>query len=378
MPRLYLHIGPPKTGTTYLQDVLYRNRDALAGEGVLYPADQRDAHYLAALDVRGLAFRGHANPAAEGAWAEVVRRTCGWTGDAVVVSHELFAGAPDPAIERIIEDLGADRLHVLVTARDLGRQVPAMWQESIKNGQTVPFGRYLRLLTRDPPGGRHAEVFWRQQDLAATLERWCGFVPATRIHVVTVPPAGEPPTQLWERVCKVIGVDPGVLDTEVRAANTSLTLPQAEFLRRVNAVLGNDLEWPDYEAVVKFGFAEEILSRTTDGPLARVPERMHEWFKDRAAQITEALIRAGYDIVGDLADLRPDFGAPEARSVIARPRSVANAGAEAVAAVLREQGTQHARRRTRRVRQTLLTSRSGRRLIRLLRPYLPRGTRGNR
>ncbi len=34
MPRIYLHIGVPKTGTTYLQDVLYRNRDVLAAAGI--------------------------------------------------------------------------------------------------------------------------------------------------------------------------------------------------------------------------------------------------------------------------------------------------------------------------------------------------------
>src|SRR4051812_20985642 len=32
---VYVHIGPPKTGTTYLQDVLWRNQRSLAGRGVV-------------------------------------------------------------------------------------------------------------------------------------------------------------------------------------------------------------------------------------------------------------------------------------------------------------------------------------------------------
>jgi hypothetical protein len=52
MTRVYLHIGAPKTGTTYLQEVLFRNRARLAEHGVLYPGDSTAAHYAAVLDLR--------------------------------------------------------------------------------------------------------------------------------------------------------------------------------------------------------------------------------------------------------------------------------------------------------------------------------------
>ena len=35
--RVYLHVGAPKTGTTYLQDRLTLNADSLAGHGVHFP-----------------------------------------------------------------------------------------------------------------------------------------------------------------------------------------------------------------------------------------------------------------------------------------------------------------------------------------------------
>ena len=34
---LYLHIGLPKTGTTYLQTILWQNRAALSAQAVLVP-----------------------------------------------------------------------------------------------------------------------------------------------------------------------------------------------------------------------------------------------------------------------------------------------------------------------------------------------------
>ena len=41
--RVLLHVGTPKTGTSYLQDVLFRNRRLLGEHGILYAADRFDA-----------------------------------------------------------------------------------------------------------------------------------------------------------------------------------------------------------------------------------------------------------------------------------------------------------------------------------------------
>ena len=56
--RVLLHVGTPKTGTSYLQDVLFRNRDHLEARGILYAADRFDAHFLAALDLMRLPWGG--------------------------------------------------------------------------------------------------------------------------------------------------------------------------------------------------------------------------------------------------------------------------------------------------------------------------------
>ncbi len=47
MPRLYLHIGTHKTGSTAIQQLLWKHREALANGGLLYPdvGVRRDAHH---------------------------------------------------------------------------------------------------------------------------------------------------------------------------------------------------------------------------------------------------------------------------------------------------------------------------------------------
>ena len=42
---VYLHVGAPKTGTTYLQAMLHAHRDQLRTDGCLYPASRLWAHH---------------------------------------------------------------------------------------------------------------------------------------------------------------------------------------------------------------------------------------------------------------------------------------------------------------------------------------------
>ena len=85
--RVFVHVGPPKTGTTFVQDNLYHWRSALAEQGISLPSRSRHDDWLAALDARGDHTAGFgagsdvSRQGAEGAWAKVVsaagRARCG-------------------------------------------------------------------------------------------------------------------------------------------------------------------------------------------------------------------------------------------------------------------------------------------------------------
>ena len=75
---MLLHVGCPKTGTSYLQDVLFRNQPAPRARHPL-PRLRFDAHFLAALDLMTLPWGGIETEAV-GAWDRLPPR-CG-TGTA--------------------------------------------------------------------------------------------------------------------------------------------------------------------------------------------------------------------------------------------------------------------------------------------------------
>jgi hypothetical protein len=135
---VYLHIGAPKTGTTYVQDRLTVNARSLGRHGVHLPTTSvvvspALAHFRGALDLLGQDWGGLPGHA-EGSWDALMRKVRRRSGT-VVISHEILAPATPEHVARAMRDLDGSEVHVVYTARDLARQVPAAWQESIKQGR---------------------------------------------------------------------------------------------------------------------------------------------------------------------------------------------------------------------------------------------------
>jgi hypothetical protein len=340
--RVFVHIGAPKTGTTYLQAVLHLNRPRLASGGILYPKDVGNAHFHAALDLRDVAFAGHRDPSVAGAWDRLSSQVRGWAGPTAVISHELLASARPEQAKRVVQSLAPAQVHVVYTARDIGRQIPAMWQESLKNGQTLDFRAYVRRLQRPLGKGRAARIFWRSQDPLDVLTRW-SVVPSEQVHVITVPPPGAEAGLLWRRFCEVIGLDPNRYDIGVAWINESLGHAEAELLRRINLRLGGRLAWPDYEAVVKHELAERQLARRVDSKRAALSAHEQAWAVGVSEQFAAGLESSGYRVVGDLAELLPaDAGSADGDARTPDPDAVIDASVDVLAQRLVERAAQRA------------------------------------
>ena len=88
-------------------------------------------------------------------------------------------------------------------------------------------------------------------------------------------------------------------------ANTSLGLPEIEFLRRLNQAL--PAEVPDwfYMWTVKEGVAHRALAeRPRQGRLV-LPAGRETWAKEQAEILIGGLAASGYDVIGNPDELRP-------------------------------------------------------------------------
>ena len=345
--RIFLHVGSPKTGTTFLQQVLWSQREVAQEQGLLLPLHSFNDHYLGTLDVRGIADRDDSPRRAAGIWKRLVAEAEAWDGN-VLISHELFAGAtPEQAAEARAVFAADTEVHVVVTARDLVRQIPAEWQEHVKHRSRASYPRFEKKLQRENP----KTWFWQVQDFASVAARWGVALPSSRIHVVTVPPPGQSPQTLWRRFAGLLDLDADAFDLEGSRSNTSLGYEQAELLRRVNRELGERLPIPGpYPVVVKSMFAETLLSQRPGSKFGLSGEDT-EFAVARSLRIVEELRDMRVDVVGDLDELVPSLDVPSAVPA-KRPSNkvLLQESVAALATVLDEYATQrqetlHAKRR---------------------------------
>ncbi len=347
--RVLIHVGAPKTGTSFVQDVLWLNRAPLAEQGILYPADRFDEHFLAALDLMELPWGGLEGQAV-GAWERVAEQVRAWPGTAIV-SHEILATATRQQVRRALDSLGPAEVHLLVSARDLVRQIPAEWQENIKHRRTVGYREYLDEITDPQRSGRLASWFWGVQEIPDILDRWGSTLPPEHVHLVTVPKPGADRELLWQRFSGVLGLDDAGLAPDTTRVNPSLGVPETVLVRRINERVNHGvLEGEDYREYVRELLAHRTLSLRRDSARLRLPDDVRRWAVDLSESWIEELDRRGYDVVGSLDELRPDPLDGPGGEVFTDPDhphegEVADAALDSIVALLEEVARLHASER---------------------------------
>lgn len=319
-----LHIGTPKTGTTFLQAVLFRNRDRLKSQGILIPGSTPRAHAKAAVGVRlGPTSRKYA------AWRRIVAQSQCWP-ETVLISNEWFSMVSADQARAALHDLGAAEAHVVVTARDFAEQVPSAWQETLKVGVASSLEDFVVSLDgtatagEEPPyvGVMSERWRWSVLDPAAVLGRWNATLPSDRLHVVTVPPKGSPPNLLWRRFAGLCGIEPEGCSTDINQARESIGVESARLLQALGPALHSALGvdeglWHERFPWIQRYFAHELLLKRGGNPIALGEEQLAV-IRARSKQSVHRLEGANYDVVGDLADLtafQPVRGAKQPNDV---------------------------------------------------------------
>jgi hypothetical protein len=135
------------------------------------------------------------------------------------------------------------------------------------------------------------------------VQRWSRLTTPAFTHLVTVPPPAASPEVLLERFCSVIRVETAGLLRDAARPNESLGLAQVEVLRRLNEI-PRHVDPRVRGKVYKREFAQAVLA-AQPGRRLLMPSSSRSWCRAYAEQVGVALTTAGYDVVGDIADLDP-------------------------------------------------------------------------
>jgi hypothetical protein len=329
--KVFLHIGLPKTATTYLQTILWGNREALAAQGALLPGEARHDHLWASRIVRDDPQFRKVNERRRGAWQRILDDCASW-GGAAIISHEFFAAASAAQAARVVADLAPAEVHLVVTAREPLGLFTASWQESIKNRDTRPMAEYS-IVEADDTGGVWN---WRTLDVRRVLERWSPAFAAERVHVLPLPGPEAPRREIWDRFARLVDVDADSVDLGRSFPNASMGVAEAETLRRMNHHLGDFNSAIDRGTYIRSFLADERLVPRKGEPYWPSPDRVEE-ARERGRAAVAYIAEQGFDVIGELDSLLvPDELAERRTPESVREDEVAEVAVELAARMLHD------------------------------------------
>ncbi len=341
-PVLHLHIGPRKSGTTYLQRALVANAPSLASAGIRYPlrgvTGKRGLnHEEALLDA--------ASPQ-PGDQASALRSALTRADPDVVLSGEASATLTQYAASRLVSYLGVDAVHVVITARDISRVLPSVWQQNVRSGQGGSFTSFLDSIRIQDEERRRAPVawqmdpaqnFWREHSIAELAERWRDCV--DRVTVVTVPVTRTDPALLWRRFLESVGVDmthlPDLASLTSESQHEGVTASEALVLLEIMQQLSRS-GMPIMERKRwAIRLVREVFEpRQNRGQPLTTPHEMwplaQAWAARDIEQLTGLVADGRVALVGDLEDLRVDSSPPPPAREAQLAKEIADLGGRCI------------------------------------------------
>ena len=311
---IMLHIGAHKTGTTSLQAALFAASKDLEEQGVInLVADGDDTANPAARAVQRLPSSGSTGaPVAYNVWTTLVDQAKAHPQHLVSISAEAFAVSEPLVIKTIVNDLGIDRLQVVITLRPLGKILPSQWQQDL-HGAWVnqKFEEWLREILRDVRPMKQIgplqvpHQFWIRHRHDALLQRWIDAVGSDRITLVVGDDQRK--SSLLEHFEDLLSLREGTLSSVAVERNQSMTLPEMQIMQRYGELLESSELGKLIVARSRYHKALRILRKirsenTSDARLV-IPEWSFVRISEIQREMVEHMQASGVSVIGTLNPL---------------------------------------------------------------------------
>lgn len=279
MPRIWLHIGMLKTGTTAMQQWCAAHEGELRRQGLLYVRVRK--HLPACGPLADALARGA--PEGRKLLAKVLRQIerAGDEVDDVLISAEAFSHHGPHSLEPLVQSLRGHRLSILIWLRRQDRFAEALYKQAVKwNGHIGSIERFLR-------SGQ-----LRLLDYTALLRSWREAFPDADLmpQIYAEASSDEKPDSIAALLTAIGRPDLIPKDSVDWRKNLS---PRRELIAHYNRIprdKGQSLRMANRQVMDEFGEAaagrgDMLSSEAARALLERYAEanrRLHrEWFPDR-------------------------------------------------------------------------------------------------
>ena len=230
--RLLLHIGYPKTATTWLQTQVF----PVDLEGWFHLVGTRQSILTNFVTVNGFRF----DPSSAMATFEDELKASVSSRRVPVISHERLAGIgpsggydAQPIADRLARTF--PRARVLIVIREQRKMLLSSWQQYVREGGACSLRRYL-----DPPRDDNIPLFrYEQFEYDALIDYYRQLFSPERVCVIPLEQLARKPEAFLRTLTEFAGVD---ASTEIDFSTVYLGLSglSLAILRRLNYVVGRN------------------------------------------------------------------------------------------------------------------------------------------
>lgn len=223
-PKFIVHIGPPKTGTSSLQQALSQHRDQLLAQGYDYADFGRHPEMPQLPGHHGIAESLQQRRALPPGFSTALSQLSG--EHRVIFSSENLAHLQPGAVQQLLQALGPENVEIIYYARRWEQLLPSVWQELIKHGHSQGYLEFLNHQTSAPM----ASVYLNYMQV---LDRWAAVVGLKSLRIFSYDNLRAEGLDVVQHFCaRVLGIQ--LQQPQPRRDNRRQTVGRSETLRMLN------------------------------------------------------------------------------------------------------------------------------------------------
>lgn len=306
-PRLIIHAGFHKSGTTALQEAFDAQSEELKAAGIVYPNIGRKAHHRVAWALTqrpwGWNKRGGERTSRKH-WSDLAKSVNASNAETILISSEFFSELDGDGIRTIFSEIRNRKIQVLFTVRPLVKLLGSSYQQYLKYGIKADYTTWLHSVLDKPGVSKINPTFWQRHFHGQVVARWVDVLGAQNAAVIIVDESK--PEFLFDSMNEYLGLPKGFLKAQETGSNRSLTMEEIALLIEINKRFPKEREWNEYEVFIRDGYIRRLTDHvkpSADSGKLPTPAWAIQKGNEVGAQNKAELIATGAKIIGDLDSL---------------------------------------------------------------------------
>lgn len=225
MKKIYLHIGPHKTGSTYIQKTLFDACDVLESKGVHYPkhliGPQWGHHKL----VEAIKHNDEL----------AIKEMLNQLPECSFISSENFENLTQENIDYFFSFLADFNVNLIFVKRSFSELIVSNWQESIKHGSDTPWSSFVLEHILKP----YSSIILNQ---SGTISKWKAH--CNSIDVIDYDTLKEEGIDIVDYILESIFKIKSINVSTGRSVNASMNYSDIELIRILNSLYKDNVGHP--------------------------------------------------------------------------------------------------------------------------------------